>query len=79
MTNYVDRAGLKVAAVLADFVEAKALAGTGIDADHLWSGLADLMARFVPKNRALLAKRDDLQAKIDAAVNRMMQRPTQRS
>jgi malate synthase len=66
MTNYVDRAGLKVASVLADFVEAQALAGTGIDADRLWSGLADLMTRFVPQNRALLAKRDDLQAKIDA-------------
>jgi malate synthase len=66
MTDYVERAGLKVARVLATFVEARALADTGIAADHLWSGLANILNRFVPQNRALLAKRDDLQAQIDA-------------
>jgi malate synthase len=66
MTDYVERAGLKVARVLATFVEARALADTGIDAGHLWSGLADILNRFVPQNRALLAKRDDLQTQIDA-------------
>ncbi len=66
MTNYVDRAGLKIASVLVDFVEAQALSGTGIDADRLWSGLADILARFASQNRALLSKRDDLQGKIDA-------------
>jgi malate synthase len=65
MTHYTQRAGLQVAAKLADFVEAKALSGTGISADSLWQGLADLMARFVPINRALLTKRDDLQTKLD--------------
>jgi malate synthase len=66
MSVYVDRSGLKVADVLAAFVEDEALPGTGIDAEHLWAGLAAVLARFVPVNRALLAKRDDLQAKIDA-------------
>jgi malate synthase len=65
MTDYVTRAGLSVAPVLADFVEARALAGTGIEADALWQGLADILARFVPENRALLAKRDAIQAKLD--------------
>lgn len=64
--TYVDRAGLKIAAILADFVEQKALPGTDIAADHLWQGLADLMARFAPHNRDLLAKREDLQTRIDA-------------
>jgi malate synthase len=66
MTTYVDRSGLKISAVLADFVENEALPGTGIAPEHLWDGLAATMARFAPVNRALLAKRDDLQAQIDA-------------
>ncbi len=66
MSAYTDRAGLQVASVLADFVETRALAGTGIAPDALWAGLADILARFEPVNRALLAKRDDLQVKIDA-------------
>jgi malate synthase len=66
MSAYTNRAGLRVAIVLAEFVEARALLDTGITADALWVGLADILARFVPVNRALLAKRDDLQAQIDA-------------
>jgi malate synthase len=65
MSAYVDRSGLKVADVLAAFVEERVLPGTGIKAAGLWDGLASIVARFVPVNRALLAKRDDLQAKID--------------
>ncbi len=65
MTGYVERSGLQVAGILADFVENRALSGTGLAADKLWAGLADLMDRFVPRNRALLAKRDDIQAKLD--------------
>jgi malate synthase len=66
MTKRLDRAGLKVDAVLARFVEDEALPGTGIGAETFWSGLAGLLADFAPQNRALLVKRDHLQAKIDA-------------
>ncbi|WP_374397519.1 malate synthase G [Tabrizicola sp.] len=66
MTERLDRAGLQVDVVLARFVEDEALPGTGIEAGQFWSGLAALLADFAPQNRALLAKRDDLQAKIDA-------------
>jgi malate synthase len=66
MTERLDRAGLKVDAVLARFVEDEALPGTGIEAGAFWSGFAGLLADFAPQNRALLAKRDALQAKIDA-------------
>jgi len=65
MSDYVERAGLKVAAVLAAFVEAEALPGTGIEPQRLWDGLAAILARFAPVNRALLARREDLQARID--------------
>lgn len=66
MTQYVPRAGLQIAEELALFVESRALDGTGIVADTLWEGLASILKQFAPQNRALLAKRDDLQAKIDA-------------
>jgi malate synthase len=66
MTKRLDRAGLQVDAVLARFVEDEALPGSGIEAGTFWTGLAGLLADFAPQNRALLAKRDELQAKIDA-------------
>jgi malate synthase len=65
MTTTVSRAGLQIASELVQFVEEKALPGTGLLPDALWQGLADLLARFVPLNLALLAKRDALQAKLD--------------
>ena len=66
MTTRLDRAGLQVDAVLARFVEDEALPGTGIEAGAFWTGFAALLAEFAPRNRALLAKREELQAKIDA-------------
>jgi malate synthase len=62
----IDKAGLQVAAAFADFIERQALPGTGIEADAFWRGVADIYARFAPENRALLAKRDDIQARIDS-------------
>ena len=64
--SYVPRASLSVASSLAHFVEAESLPGTGVTAEALWSGLAEILARFAPINRMLLAKRDNLQAQIDA-------------
>ena len=66
MTDYVTRAGLSVAPVLADFVETRVLPPLGIAADGWWAGVADIFTRFTPENRALLAKREELQAAIDA-------------
>jgi malate synthase len=66
MTGMVDRAGLQVASSLAAFVETEALPGLGLDAGSFWTSLADIFARFTPENRALLAARDEMQAKIDA-------------
>lgn len=65
MTHYVSRAGLSIDGEMAAFVEAEVLPGTGVTAAGLWSGLAALLERFEPENRALLAERDRLQAAID--------------
>jgi malate synthase len=65
MPEYVDKSGLKVDPILATFIEAEALPGTGIDADRFWRGFARLVADFMPRDRRLLAFRDELQGKID--------------
>ena len=66
MTERLERAGLQVDAVLARFLETEALPGTGIAPEAFWTGFADLLEKFAPQNRALLARRDLLQTKIDA-------------
>ncbi|MDG3042402.1 malate synthase G [Roseicyclus marinus] len=66
MAEYVTRGRLQVAAVLADFLEQRALPGTGVATEAFWTGFSDLLHGSAGKNRALLDKRQDLQAKIDA-------------
>jgi len=66
MTEHVQVGGLQVAKVLFDFVNNEAIPGTGLDAKKFWVGAETLINELAPKNKALLAKRDDLQAQIDA-------------
>ncbi|GLQ39929.1 malate synthase G [Rhizobium albus] len=58
--------GLTIDTTLYDFIVSEALPGTGVEADAFFKALSDAIHELGPKNRALLAKRDDLQAKIDA-------------
>jgi malate synthase len=62
----IDRAGLRVAEVLARFIEDEALPGTGVAPAAFWDGMAAIYARFAPENRALLGVRDRLQQQLDA-------------
>ena len=66
MTDRIEKAGLQVDSYLAGFIDTEVLPGLGLSAPLFWRGFADLLARFTPRNRALLATRDGLQAKIDA-------------
>jgi malate synthase len=65
MTTYEDRAGLSVAGELIALIEQEVLPGLGLDAARFWSGAATIFERFAPENRALLDRRDALQARID--------------
>ncbi len=65
MTVYIDAAGLRVARVLDDLVRERIAPGTGIEPERVWRLLADLVADLGPRHRALLARRDELQAAID--------------
>ncbi|QPC97980.1 malate synthase G [Qipengyuania soli] len=66
MTEYVTRAGIETDPQLAAFIETEVLGPLGRDVDAFWQGFAALLGEFAPRNAALLAKRDDLQAQIDA-------------
>jgi malate synthase len=66
MHDRIDKAGLQVAPELAQFIDDRALPGTGVSHDRFWVGAADIFARFSPRNAALLDKRDELQSRIDA-------------
>ncbi|EAR52614.1 malate synthase [Oceanicola granulosus HTCC2516] len=66
MTDRVERAGLQVASRLAEFIEERALPGTGVDAERFWSGFGDILADLAPRNCALLETRERLQSQIDA-------------
>ena len=66
MAERINKHGLQVDARLAEFIETKALVGSGVAPAAFWQGLAEGVAQFGPQNRALLARREDLQAQIDA-------------
>ncbi|EQM65898.1 malate synthase G [Pseudomonas tohonis] len=66
MTERVQVGGLQVARVLFDFVNNEAIPGTGLSAEKFWAGAEAVINDLAPKNKALLAKRDELQAQIDA-------------
>ena len=66
MTDTIQRSGLTVDSRLATFLESEVLTPLGRDPAAFWSGFAALLGKFVPRNRALLAKRDHLQSQIDA-------------
>ncbi|MHB1403558.1 MAG: malate synthase G [Thiobacillus sp.] len=66
MSARITVAGLQIAKPLFDLMHDEIAPGTGIGSDKLWQGFADLLRELTPRNRALLARRDELQARIDA-------------
>jgi malate synthase len=54
-----------VATPLYRFIEDKVLPGTGIKSADFWKGFDEIVKDLSPKNEALLAKRDRLQADLD--------------
>ena len=65
MTDRIAAGGLQVDKELYDFINNEALPGTGVSAETFWSGFDRLVHDLSPRNRDLLATRDDLQVKID--------------
>ncbi len=64
-TERVEAAGLQVARPLYDFVTEQLLPEINIDAEKFWADAATYFADLTPKNKALLARRDELQEQLD--------------
>jgi malate synthase len=56
---------LQIDTRLLNFVESEVLPGTGVDAERFWAGLDAIAHDLAPRNAALLAERDRLQAELD--------------
>ena len=65
MGDRISAGGLQIAKPLYDFIQNEALPGSGVNANAFWDSLGALIHDLAPKNRALLAKRDNLQKQID--------------
>lgn len=65
MTTYIQKGALKIEPVLHQFLTQEALPGTEVTEADFWTGFEKVVAEFTPINKALLAKRDELQMKID--------------
>ncbi|MEY4760186.1 MAG: hypothetical protein RLZZ200_42, partial [Pseudomonadota bacterium] len=66
MTDTISFGRLRVSTLLRDFVAQEVLPGLSLDESKFWTGVESILAVFQPRNAALLATRDALQAKIDA-------------
>ncbi|VTU32601.1 Malate synthase G [Variovorax sp. SRS16] len=58
--------GLQVATELHRFIEQQVLPAAGVDSATFWKGFDAIVTELAPKNLALLAERDRLQAEMDA-------------
>jgi malate synthase len=56
---------LQVATSLYDFIEQQVLPAVGVKSEKFWKGFSDVVTDLAPKNIALLAERDRIQAEMD--------------
>ena len=66
MTQRISVSGLQPDKQLYDFIEEVLPKRGNLSSNEFWDGFAQIVAEFAPKNKALLARRDELQSKIDA-------------
>lgn len=65
MTNRIKVGGLQIYPELYKLVVEEVLPGTGVDGDRMWAGFESIVNELGPRNKALLEKRDRLQAQLD--------------
>ena len=65
MTARTKAHNLQVATSLYDFIEQQVLPAVGVKSDKFWKGFSDIVTDLAPKNIALLAERDRIQAEMD--------------
>ena len=78
MNERVEKSGLQVDAALAAFIEGEVLAPQGKDSAAFWAGLAALLARFAPVNRALVSRLRSTRTAVGTDVTRGWKHTAQR-
>ncbi|MES1964155.1 malate synthase G [Psychrobacter sp. AH5] len=63
--NRIQKGILAIDKQMYDFIENEVLPKVGVDSDSYWSGFEKVVKEFTPRNKALLATRDEMQQKID--------------
>jgi len=66
MIERITKHTLQIAKPLFDLVVEEIIPDTNIDPDAFWQSLSEIVRDLGPENKALLEKRDELQAQIDA-------------
>lgn len=64
-TQRIQKGSFAIDKILYDFIENEALPLSRVTSDEFWAGFEKIVKDLTPKNKALLARRDDLQAQID--------------
>ncbi len=65
MTDRTSLHGLQVATTLQRFIDEQVLPGTGVESAAFWKGFDAIVTDLAPRNIALLAERERLQAELD--------------
>ncbi|MGC5325790.1 malate synthase G [Brevibacillus sp. SYSU BS000544] len=65
MGDYVKVGSIQVASELYQFIQSEVLPGSEVNGEKFWSDLGSLLHELAPKNKALLAKRDEMQAAVN--------------
>ncbi|MFT4633207.1 MAG: malate synthase [Candidatus Pseudothioglobus sp.] len=65
MAQRITVGNLAIEKVLMDLVNDQIIPGTGVTSEAVWQGLESILADLAPRNKALLAQRDDFQSQID--------------
>lgn len=65
MSEYQSAGRLQVESGLKTLVDTRICPGTGIQPDDFWAALDRILSELAPRNKALLERRDELQAQID--------------
>ena len=64
--TYIQRGNLQVDPLLDSFVETELLPASQLEAPQFWAGFEGALDQLVPQNRALLERRETLQAELDS-------------
>ena len=63
--NRIQKGSLAIDKQMYDFIENEVLPKVGVDSESYWSGFEKVVKEFTPRNKALLATRDEMQKQID--------------